>query len=205
MTLDLSKILILNKFKDCFEILIKTLQDGNVESPEQVLSVNGSVLKTLRIHNKYKTWFINWLNNTIEVDFFCFFLLKIESTPSIMTKYNKKLEKITKLDQTVIIQASFYKLNCFKPIKFSQHQGRKHSDLLWKAVWCLNKIIKNVIADKYVVLRKICTSRNTKVEAFFLLVKHLTKMMTFTVHIISVVDNINTVNILRLGHTVGHT
>ena len=133
MTLDLSKILILNKFKDCIEILIKTLQDGNVESPEQVLSVNGSVLKTLRIHNKYKTWLINWLNNKVD-----FFLLKIESTPSIMTIYNKKLGKITRLDQTVIIQASFYKLNCFKPIKFSQHQGRKHFNLLWKAVWCLN-------------------------------------------------------------------
>lgn len=27
-----------------------------------------------------------------------------------------------KFDETVIIQASFYKQNCFKPIKFSQHQ-----------------------------------------------------------------------------------
>ena len=138
---------------------------------------------------------------------FCFlvlfgFLLKIESTSSIMTKYNKKLGKITKPDQTVIIQASFYKLNCFKPIKFSQHQGRKHSNLLWKAVWCLN-INKTNLLINMKFKRKIFTSRNTK--AFFLLVKHWTKMMTFTAHLVSVVDNINTVNIQRLGHTVGDT
>jgi len=138
---------------------------------------------------------------------FCFFvlfcfLLKIESTSSIMTKYNKKLGKITKPDQTVIIQASFYKLNCFKPIKFSQHQGRKHFNLLWKAVWCLNiNKKKELLINSW---EKIFTSRNTKVKAFFLLVKHLTKMMTFTVNK-SVADSSNTVNILRLGHSMEHT
>lgn len=41
-------------------------------------------------------------------------------------------------------------------------------------------------------------------KAFFLLVKHLTKMMTFTVNK-SVADSRNTVNILRLGHSMEHT
>jgi len=47
------------KFKDCSEILIKTLQDGNVESPEQVLSWKHWGFTT----NTKLDWPIDWQHN----------------------------------------------------------------------------------------------------------------------------------------------
>lgn len=74
----------------------------------------------------------------------------------------------------------FWKLNCFKPIKFSQHHD---DDIAKHSIYCEQRSVKyRKIAEKY-YREKSFTSRGTNREwSFLYLLRHLTKMMTVTVH-----------------------